>query len=49
MDNWINWQRMEEFKRSDILVHLATEGGYEKYPKFKSHFNFNVLKSKISY
>ena len=36
----------KEFKRSDILVHLATEGGYEKYPKFKKCFNFNVLKSK---
>lgn len=38
-----NWS---ELGKSDILVHLATEGGYEKYPHFKKCYNFNVLKSK---
>ena len=39
-------KKWDELSRSDILVHLATEGGYEKFPKFKKCFNFNVLKSK---
>ena len=39
-------KKWSELGRSDILVHLATEGGYEKYPKFEKCYNFNVLKSK---
>jgi UDP-glucuronate 4-epimerase len=38
-----NW---EELKKSDILVHLATDGGYERFPKFNKCYDFNYLKSK---
>ena len=37
---------MESIKKSDVLVHLATDGGYERFPKFKKCYNFNFIKSK---
>ena len=37
---------MASIKKSDVLVHLATDGGYERFPKFKKCYNFNYIKSK---
>ena len=37
---------MASIKKSDVLVHLATDGGYERFPKFKKCYNFNFIKSK---
>ena len=38
-----NWK---EFKKSDVLVHLAAEGGYARFTSFNKCYDFNVLKSK---
>jgi len=37
-----NWK---EFKNSDVLIHFATVGAYDKNVNFKQAHNFNVLKS----
>ncbi len=40
-----NWK---ELKKSDVLVHLASEGVYNKYTSYKKCFNTNVvLSSKL--
>ena len=38
-----NWK---ELKKSDVLVHLAAEGGYARFTSFNKCYDFNVLKSK---
>ena len=38
-----NWK---EFKKSDVLVHFAAEGGYARFTSFNKCYDFNVLKSK---
>ena len=38
-----NWK---EFKKTDVLLHLAAEGGYERFPEFKKCYKFNFVKSK---
>ena len=37
-----NWQQL---KQCDVLVHLASEGVYNKYASFKKCYNFNVRAS----
>ena len=37
-----NWP---ELKKSDVLIHLATVGAYQKNSKFKITYEFNVVKS----
>ena len=39
-------KKWSDLKKCDVLLHLATVGGYEKFPKFKKCFNFNFKKSK---
>ena len=39
-------KKWKELEKTDVLVHLATYGGYERFPKFKDCYNFNFLKSK---
>ena len=39
-------KKWHQLKKSDVLVHLATDGGYERFPKFKKCYNFNFIKSK---
>ena len=36
----------KELEKSDVLLHLATVGGYERFPNFKDCYNFNYVKSK---
>ena len=41
-------KKWKEFKKCDVLVHLASEGVYNKYPSFKNCFKANVtLPSKM--
>ncbi len=41
-------KKWKEFKKCDVLIHLASEGVYSKYPSFKSCFKANVtLPSKM--
>lgn len=39
-------KKWHQLKKSDVLVHLATDGGYERFPKFKKCYYFNFIKSK---
>jgi len=39
-------KKWAELKKSDVLVHLAAEGGYTRFTNFEKCYNFNVLKSK---
>lgn len=38
-----NWN---EFKKIDLLIHLAAEGGYKKFPGFRKCYKFNFTNSK---
>ena len=35
----------KELKKADILVHLAAEGGYDRFANFKNCYDFNVTRS----
>jgi len=37
-----NWK---ELKKSDVLMHFATVGAYDKYVDFKKAYEFNLIKS----
>jgi nucleoside-diphosphate-sugar epimerase len=39
-------KKWAELKKSDVLVHLAAEGGYTRFTNFEKCYNFNVFKSK---
>jgi len=39
-------KKWKELSKSEILIHLAATGGYERFPKFKECYEFNYLKSK---
>ena len=39
-------KKWKELEKSDVLLHLATVGGYERFPNFKNCYNFNYVKSK---
>ena len=38
-------KKWKELEKANVLLHLATVGGYEKFPKFKQCYEFNVIKS----
>ena len=46
LDNLID-KKWHQLKKSDVLVHLATDGGY-KVQNLKC-YNFNYIKSKLIY
>ena len=38
-------KKWKELNKSDIILHFATVGAYDKYTKFEETINFNVFKS----
>ena len=38
-------KKWKEIKKSDLVIHFATVGAYDKFTKFEETIEFNVLRS----